>query len=1047
MAVDWESVQKRFIDPFSPVDSDNVSSLTAAISYGTGRGICNGLWISLVNNQNIMISVGVIMKDFIVTRFITPVILNVEETNRGPGWNYVVLEYEYRKEDPPPVAIIDVIPTGDYDPAKHVIIGRAEVDLTTTLFLSVDWLNREENTSVKRTEDTSILELCDTPDWCANCCPYNGQAHQILRVNPAEDGFIFSDDLTKADPSDPVPGYLCDKVDNYTLVVCSSTHRMCVPPYTVNADKLDDLDACDFLQLSGATSPCCDISWNNWKLTDLADPTALQDAVNLQCLNCCIAAEACARTTCDDNLQCQIDDLFACDGAQQVEIGDLQDAMVNHNHDGRYYTETETDALLANKSNLGHTHSFVSLSDTPVGYDAGKILCSTGSGTVWVTAPSGGSTTFIGLTDTPSYHSAGKFLCSNGSQLDWTNAPAYYINELSDVNTSGVVNGCVLCFDGADWIPGTGGGGGGTTDFVGLTDTPANYGSVGQILCTNGTNCVSYANLCDVALARLSFLALCDTPVTYTVGCHLKVNSSGNGLEYVSPPSVGSGKDCFCDLDDTPGTYIASCFLRVNSAATAIEFVSTTSSINDLLDLDDTPTDYCENCLLCSTTGGFIYVNADDILASGCFISLADTPASYPAGACALIARNNQVCFISPGSFANCMCFVELNDTPPNYGSTGQLLCTTGSSLSYTSTMPPMCCIGDVDVAGLLTGDALVWNGTCWVAADVQITELRCVGDVSSSTPPTNSYLRWTGTEWCGDAAGVLPDQVQTFAIVPTTYNDPVLTWTASGCADSGYMVCVTTAADVCVCEQAVAAGGTSATLTGLARCQNYKLYVAGVNPGGCGPWSDALCAAGRPADAGFNYVFKNLSPDGFCLEGQCIEGANQYTYCILMNSWISQTVSCSAATHVVNFSAIPADSGCITWHCRRADNVFCGYQACGPWGVCATNYIPIGVCVATITSWSYQYATPRYSLNVCAQCGGWNCLEVYCDGSLYCTNNYGGSGSWTIDRLKTVYINASSSISAYVCVYVQTGYWTAQGHTFTGPLSTQTQTVNMTPS
>ena len=38
-------------------------------------------------------------------------------------------------------------------------------------------------------------------------------------------------------------------------------------------------------------------------------------------------------------------------------ITSLSNSLASHNHDGRYYTESEVNNLLANKSNTSHTHS------------------------------------------------------------------------------------------------------------------------------------------------------------------------------------------------------------------------------------------------------------------------------------------------------------------------------------------------------------------------------------------------------------------------------------------------------------------------------------------------------------------------------------------------------------------------------------------------------------------------------------------------------------------------------------------------------------------
>jgi hypothetical protein len=69
----------------------------------------------------------------------------------------------------------------------------------------------------------------------------------------------------------------------------------------------------------------------------------------------------------------------------------------------------------------------------------------------------------------------------------------YSIGQMSDVNTTGVAVGQILEWNGTNFVPGNKGTSGSST-FIGLTDTPANYtGSAGKLLAVNaGANAVEF---------------------------------------------------------------------------------------------------------------------------------------------------------------------------------------------------------------------------------------------------------------------------------------------------------------------------------------------------------------------------------------------------------------------------------------------------------------------------------------------------------------------------------------------------------------------------
>ena len=114
---------------------------------------------------------------------------------------------------------------------------------------------------------------------------------------------------------------------------------------------------------------------------------------------------------------------------------------------------------------------------------------------------------------------------------------------------------------------GAGTGGGGTTTFTGLTDTPASLGTAGQFI---------------------------------------RVNTGATALEFVAAPS-GAGTTTFAGLTDTPASLgSAGQYIRVNTAGTALEFVAAptgggTGTSNYLPPPDERSTD-----------GGFYYMGWTD---------------------------------------------------------------------------------------------------------------------------------------------------------------------------------------------------------------------------------------------------------------------------------------------------------------------------------------------------------------------------------------------------------------------------------------------------
>jgi len=122
--------QKRFLDPFSPVDSDAVSQLTAIYS-AKGRGILQGFELSKdpQTSYYLVLSKGIILKDYVVIRYLDDLPINLTYFDLTPSVKYyVVLDYVYKKTSPPPVAGILFVTDQEYNETRQLKLGTVKVD-------------------------------------------------------------------------------------------------------------------------------------------------------------------------------------------------------------------------------------------------------------------------------------------------------------------------------------------------------------------------------------------------------------------------------------------------------------------------------------------------------------------------------------------------------------------------------------------------------------------------------------------------------------------------------------------------------------------------------------------------------------------------------------------------------------------------------------------------------------------------------------------------------------------------------------------------------
>ena len=124
-------------------------------------------------------------------------------------------------------------------------------------------------------------------------------------------------------------------------------------------------------------------------------------------------------------------------------------------------------------------------------------------------------------------------------------------------------------------------GGGVATTLLALTDTPAVWGTTGQVLAVNAD--ADGAVWVDAASGGGTFLLLTDTPASFgTAGQIPAVNAAGNALEWATP-ATGGGATTLLGLTDTPGAYGTSGqVLAVNAARNALVFADAATGGNSI---------------------------------------------------------------------------------------------------------------------------------------------------------------------------------------------------------------------------------------------------------------------------------------------------------------------------------------------------------------------------------------------------------------------------------------------------------------------------------
>lgn len=326
------------------------------------------------------------------------------------------------------------------------------------------------------------------------------------------------------------------------------------------------------------------------------------------------------------------------------------------------------------------------------------------------------------------------------------------LDDIDDVDTSGVINGEVLTYNSSSgsWEPGAAGAG----TFQALTDTPNSYsGEANKVLRVNGAeNAVEFAT--DVT----SFLLLTDSPASYSGqgGRSVVVNAGETGLEFAANSST------FLGLTDTPSSYSGQGgrFAKVNIGETAVEFVadpgymiSGSSTLSDLGDVasggpstDDVLTwNGAEWVFAQASSLGYLQNVVDD--------TTPQLGGDLDVNGQAIVSTSNADIDITPDGTGQIVLDGQRwpSTTSPVTGYT--LQSDNLGNLSWNSidlSLNVLDDLGDVDVDSPADLDVLAYDSGLgqWTETTLIPGDLGDVGDVTLTSVATNQVLAYTGSAW-----------------------------------------------------------------------------------------------------------------------------------------------------------------------------------------------------------------------------------------------------------------------------------------------------------
>lgn len=158
-------IQERSVDPYSSYDSNVVNKLTRIISNGENVLLLpSPLYAVKESFQQIRVMAGkAIIDDVLIETSDHVMILNDTDYYVEPsagvwdeeGYYYLVLQYQYAKTSPPPVATLKIIKPSqrvtEYNPTIHLFINAIKVEMISTTRTITGIYNFDpDNITIKR---------------------------------------------------------------------------------------------------------------------------------------------------------------------------------------------------------------------------------------------------------------------------------------------------------------------------------------------------------------------------------------------------------------------------------------------------------------------------------------------------------------------------------------------------------------------------------------------------------------------------------------------------------------------------------------------------------------------------------------------------------------------------------------------------------------------------------------------------------------------------------------------------------------------------------
>lgn len=166
--LDWDAIQERNIDPFSPVDSDNMNKLLKIL--GSHKAYISGFDVTFerdsgTNKMYAHIAAGIGVVSYVVIEMTEASTIELFACPVTERTIYLVLDYKYQKIEPIPIASLKVIRSEEFDETRHLKLFSYQLgnwSSVPTIDEWETWLETEGNYVDLRKDDDSIPEWATT---------------------------------------------------------------------------------------------------------------------------------------------------------------------------------------------------------------------------------------------------------------------------------------------------------------------------------------------------------------------------------------------------------------------------------------------------------------------------------------------------------------------------------------------------------------------------------------------------------------------------------------------------------------------------------------------------------------------------------------------------------------------------------------------------------------------------------------------------------------------------------------------------------------------